>query len=774
MRGTLRWARADLRARKAQVLISVTVVAGVVTALVLSIMLLEGAVNPWRGLFDRTHGADLTVYLSAGTDTTRLHLGEKSGPYQTTPATLDQHTLKSPVQLTAMPVSPRSFDVPLLVAGTWLRAGQPRGAVVEASFAAATRLSVGDTIQVRSLDGKVASLRVIGIADTTDQGFYPQWTPGLIWVRSPELSQIAPSPGEREELLGLRLPPGMTSTEAVQDIDSFYNYGSTSGSDLVVQRYATAQQVQDSMASNDRLVGLLLALFGLIALIAAPCAIANVTAGWVLMHRQDLAMLKALGFTPGQVVRMLLAEQVALGVLGVLAGVGLARLITSPQIIHPPGGAQVGLAPLPASWVTLIAAGTVITVAIATVLPAWWAGRISPVSAVRVTPPRGHLSVLARTGLLVHLPAPLVLGARDSLTRRLPAVMTIMGLALPMVLITIALSTWSTVDGFRSDPARIGLPAGLIVRQGSYPGPAAALIGRVGTGYQGAEIDTVLPGGNDSYTVLAIGDSRHQYPFSIVRGRLPRAGAHDEAVAGQGFLDLTHRSVGSWVELSVNGVFMDLNITGTISYPKQNGDVIAFSQDALTASGNPVPPQFWSVVLHRGLSPAAARDTLLRLSRNELDVELVANPADSLGVVRLVIVISIAIVALIGLTSLLTATSIGVRDHRHETGVLAAIGLTPRQVMATLVVNTTVLTALGVAAGVTAGMLIAPQLINRQGQASGVGAGIAVPPSALTLTILACSSLLIATVAALLLARRTLRGTAASRPARTPAFALEP
>ena len=61
---------------------------------------------------------------------------------------------------------------------------------------------------------------------------------------------------------------------------------------------------------------LLLALFGIIALLAAPCAIANVTAGRVLVQRQDIAMLKALGFTPGQVVRMLLAEQTLLGAAG--------------------------------------------------------------------------------------------------------------------------------------------------------------------------------------------------------------------------------------------------------------------------------------------------------------------------------------------------------------------------------------------------------------------------------------------------------------------------
>jgi putative ABC transport system permease protein len=59
MRGTLRWARADLRARRGQALITVAVVAGVVAALFLATMLLQGAVNPWQQLFPRRGRADL-------------------------------------------------------------------------------------------------------------------------------------------------------------------------------------------------------------------------------------------------------------------------------------------------------------------------------------------------------------------------------------------------------------------------------------------------------------------------------------------------------------------------------------------------------------------------------------------------------------------------------------------------------------------------------------------------------------------------------------------
>ena len=80
MRGTLRWARADLRARRGQALVTVAVVAGVVTALFLATMLLQGAVNPWQQLFARTRGADVLIYFANGTNTGELRYVAASRP----------------------------------------------------------------------------------------------------------------------------------------------------------------------------------------------------------------------------------------------------------------------------------------------------------------------------------------------------------------------------------------------------------------------------------------------------------------------------------------------------------------------------------------------------------------------------------------------------------------------------------------------------------------------------------------------------------------------
>ena len=776
MRGTLRWARADLRARRGQALITVAVVAGVVTALFLATMLLQGAVNPWQQLFARTRGADVLVYFQNGTNSKELRsvagIREIGKPYQAASATLEQGAVKSPVELRAMTPEPPAMSAPLLVAGTWLRSSARDGAVLEASFAQAARVGVGDRITVDGIDGTSVPMRVIGLADTADQGFYPQWTPGLIWVQHGLLTRVEANPSETQEIVGLRLydDSALATSQVVQTIWTLYN---GTGEDSAVERYSTWQQVKDSMASNDRLLGLLLALFGIIALVAAPCAIANVTAGRVLVQRQDIAMLKALGFTPGQVVRMLLAQQTLLGAAGAGLGLIAARIMTSPEFARPPDGTPVGLAPLSGAWMALIGVGAVLTVAIATVIPAWWAGRVSPVAAVQPSPPRGHLSLIARLSLLFHLPAALVLGARDSLTRRLSAGLTVFGLAIPMAMIIIALTCWSTIDGFTSDPGKIGLASAVTVSQGGLDSKQMLTLiahdNQVLAAYPGAQFVTLLPGDNGTFIARAMGTSARPYPFRAVQGRMFRAA--NEAVAGQGFLDLMHVGVGAWISPTIGGVPVILHIVGRTIEPDNNGDVLDFGLDALNHAGGAPPQLVYHLVLKPGVTPAAARARLLAGSHDRLDVQVVANPAGGLRVVQLVIAVSVVILAVIGLANLLTATVVGMRDHRHEVGVLAAMGLTPRQVMATLVTNTMILTLLGVAIGTAAGLVIAPRLINMQGETSGIGSDIAVSLSAAAVAAILAVALATAAAAALFLARRTTRysGSAHLRtPARPP------
>ncbi len=751
MHATIRWIRADLRTRPGQALLSVSVVAGVVTALIISVTLLAGAMDPWKGRFIRSHGAHVWIHARPDTDMRALSHMEGvtgiSGPYTTTVANAVQEGQRAPLELRALGSRLPDVGRPIVSEGHWLDPSRPDGAVVEHTFARALGISIGDRLSVRTLGGLRHDLPVIGIADISDQGPYPTWTPGIAWVLPAALNAIEPLSGHTSLLAGLRLSdPDDTDFIAQRAVTAL-------GGDHV-DRVSTWRQVRSSMEVDSRLLGLLLGMFGIVALIAAALAVGNATGGRILSLLQDIALLKALGFTPAQIRRMLLLEQTCLGVAGVVAGGLIGGALTNTALSPALFGTVAGTnaAPLSIGRLTLIAATTLLLVALATLLPAWRGSRISPTSSITAEPPGGRLSRFARAALLIRLPPAIVLGARDAFTRRLRAAMTIGGLAIPMLMVTIALGCWSTLDNFENHPEQIGLAGALTARPvGLSLDEAKTLICSdpdVVTVYPQATVDALLPGQTRTIQARALGTSKDPYPFPVRDGRLYRAPG--EAVAGQGLLDLLHVRVGDRVRLTISGRPAIVHIVGRTIEPALSGEVLSFGIDTLDQQQT----QAYSVVLRHGVSVEKVRTRLLHESGDRLDIQATQNPAQRLVIIRTVIFGLIIVLALIGAANLLTAATVGLRDHMRDVVVLRAMGLTPRQVTTTLVAGTSVLALIAVVTGIGLGLLMSTRLIDLQGRTSGIGAGIGRPPTVLELGVAAVGAMLLAAMTAFALARK--------------------
>jgi putative ABC transport system permease protein len=752
---TIRWIRADLRTRPGQALLSVSVVAGVVTALILAITMLAGAMDPWKGVFARSNGAHVWIHAHPGTDLSPLsHMAGVtgiSGPYQTAAATAVWEGQRAPLELRALGSEMPEVGRPVVAQGRWLDPSNPDGVVIERTLARVLRLDVGDRLNVRGLDARRHDLPVIGIADESDQGPYPAVTPGLAWALPGTVSDIEPDAGSTELLIGLRLSDPSAS-------DFFVQHAVTVLGGDHVDRVSTWRQVRASMEVDSRLLGLLLGMFGVVALIAAALAIGNATGGRILSLLQDIALLKALGFTPAQIRRMLLLEQTGLGIAGVILGILAGSILTGSSISQRLFGSVTGTAtaPLSLSRLALIATATLLTVVLATLLPAWRGSRVSPTSTVTAEPPSGRLSRFARVALLVRLPPALILGARDAFTRRMRAVMTIGGLAIPMVMVTIALGCWSTLDNFEEHPEQIGLAGGLIARPvGQKDYQAATIIAAdrdVATVYPEVQTDALLPGQTRTIQTRALGTSKQPYPFPVHDGRMyTRPG---EAVAGQGLLDLLHVHVGDRIRVTISGVPVIIHIVGRTIEPSLSGEVLSFGMDTLQQSGIGTSTPSYRIVLRHGAPIDTVRARLLRESEDRLDIQAAQNPAQRLAIVRFVIFGLIIVLALIGAANLLTAASVGLRDHLRDIVVLRAMGLTPRQVTTTLVAGTSVLALIAVITGIAGGLLMSTRLIDLQGRTSGVGAGIGRSPTVFELAVAAIAALALAVLTAFMMARK--------------------
>jgi lipoprotein-releasing system permease protein len=133
-------------------------------------------------------------------------------------------------------------------------------------------------------------------------------------------------------------------------------------------------------------------------MIVAAFGIMNSLITFVVQKTREIGVLKALGATRGQVIWIFLTQSLVVGVIGVLAGLGLGLLAVHyrNEFLHFMRGAT-GLELFPASIYifsdlpALIVARDIVTICgsalliclLAGLIPAWTAGRLKPVEALR-------------------------------------------------------------------------------------------------------------------------------------------------------------------------------------------------------------------------------------------------------------------------------------------------------------------------------------------------------------------------------------------------------
>ena len=129
-----------------------------------------------------------------------------------------------------------------------------------------------------------------------------------------------------------------------------------------------------------------LLVFAVVALVVGGFVIFNAFSITVAQRTKETAMLRAIGSSRKQVLRMIVAESVVMGVvasaIGAVLGIGLAHglaaLFTSFGVELPGGSTVVA----PRSIVVAMVVGTVVTV-LAAYLPARRASKVAPIAAMR-------------------------------------------------------------------------------------------------------------------------------------------------------------------------------------------------------------------------------------------------------------------------------------------------------------------------------------------------------------------------------------------------------
>ena len=285
-----------------------------------------------------------------------------------------------------------------------IRSGAPpthsNDVVIDAATATAHHLTVGQHIQYVINGGAKHDFVVSGIAGYGSADSLAGATVSLF--RLDVVQQQLGLQGKFDQIAA-----GATSGVSETELRDRVAASLPSYAEAATEATVIGQQV----SGIDSFFGILrtiLLVFALIALFVGSYIIINTFSILIAQRTRELALLRALGATRGQVFRLVLAEALITGVvasaIGVVAGLFLAHGLYAAVSSLGSGLPKADLVLQPSTVIIGMVLGTVITVA-ASALPARKASRVSPVEAIReagdAAQPLGRIRIIAGVAVTI-------------------------------------------------------------------------------------------------------------------------------------------------------------------------------------------------------------------------------------------------------------------------------------------------------------------------------------------------------------------------------------
>jgi putative ABC transport system permease protein len=253
-----------------------------------------------------------------------------------------------------------------IIAGHWYDA--PGEVDVNTAFLTASGLAVGDTATVDTGTGPLTRVRIAG------EVFRPSDEPTL-WGSAGTLPGVATQANLQDYEVGLR--PGVSAGAYVQAVNRALGSGNP--------WQATAQQGggQFYTIASD-LVGLL----ALMVAIAAGVGVLNTVLMTTRDRVHDLGVFKALGMRPGQVLAMVVSWIAVPAVVAAAIAAPAAIALNDATVRAMAGTAHTGIPAsftqvFPPSRLALLSLAAVVIAVAGALLPATWAARVLPATALR-------------------------------------------------------------------------------------------------------------------------------------------------------------------------------------------------------------------------------------------------------------------------------------------------------------------------------------------------------------------------------------------------------
>jgi putative ABC transport system permease protein len=712
-------ARGGVTRRRAATIVIGVVVLVSTAACVLALGLVVDSASPFDTAFAAQRGAHLvaTVDSARATSaqlaaTSRLSgVTAMAGPF---PEVAVSPVIKSgpnegslspsPITLVGRAAPGGPIDDLVLDGGRWPR--RP-GEVVLASTAP-FGLPLGAHFTVHGVPGSPV-LTVVGVANSITQS-----ADG--WVLPAEIAALRTPGSVPAAQLLYRFAAAGTAPSLRGDVHALAR-SLPPGALTATQTYLAVKQQQ---TSNLAPIVPFVVTFGIIGLVLSVLVVINVVGGAVAAGFRRIGVLKSIGFTPGQVVATY-AGQVALPALvGCLAGVAVGNVLAVPLLGQTASVYRVGVLLVP-GWVDVcVPAAMCCLAAVAAVVPAIRAGRLSAVEAIATgrAPNHGRGQSAHRVLGALPLPRPVTIGLAAPFTRPARTAVTLAAVLLGAIAVTFAAGLTGSLDRVvvgqshsRAEPVQVYLPSGGVSKH-IGPGPApqpppvsaaehdieTALRAQPGTLRYVAEADdrVSIVGLTSQVSLTAFRGDARWTGYDLISGHwYTRPG---QAVVPTNFLTVTGTAVGDTVTMSFDGRLVPVRIVGEVFDTDNRGLDLLTDWRTIAAADPGLAPTAYDVGLRPGTDPHRYAAGLGRALTTTGGVSLNSNDPFFVTLTALIALLTLLLAVVAGL-GVLNTVVLHTRERVHDLGVFKAVGMTPRQ---TIVVVTCWVAGTGLAAGVIA------------------------------------------------------------------------
>jgi putative ABC transport system permease protein len=734
--------RSGVGRRRVQTVVIGLVVMIAVTAAVLGGSLMMASRAPFDRAFGQQHGAHLAAQFDA-TRTTAAQLTASAhatgvtaaaGPFSTATITpVGEHDRKMPsITVAGRAEAGGPVDALTLSKGRWVTGPGEIVLQTDLRIPAEIQPKVGEVLRLPDLPGK-PSLTVVGLARSVSETAGGWVVPGQI------AALTTPGVAGGYQML-YRFAAAGTAAQVDSDraaVQATVPAGAFTGA----RSWLTTRT---NSAGNTVLFVPFLIAFGVLGVLMAVLIIGNVIAGAVSTGSRRIGILKALGFTPGQVVRAYTVQALIPAVIGAALGVVAGGLLIIPILAQTNrlyGTVDTGVT-LTVDAVVLAGALAVVTAtALATALRA---GRLRTVDVLAVgrTPSPGRGQWAARLTARFPLPRPVTLGLAQPFARVLRSATIVAAISFGAAAATFAVGLGASLNkvqateghgdvivhpgSMMAGPPPAGAPA-VVAGPPGPPKPAdpvavvKAITAQAGTGgYSGvASTEVTATGLNGALETLAFTGDNSSYGYRMISGRwFSQAG---EIVVAKPFLTATHTRVGDTVVLTDHGTQITARIVGEAFNLENRGLQILTAATTFAAAEPDLRAGDYNITLKSGTDRAAYVKALnTALGQAGAVAEIAEN-----GTAEFIIVIN-TLTTLLTLM-LVTVAALGVlnmvvletRERVHDLGVHKALGMTPRQTITMVIASVVVTGLIGGAIGAPVGVLLQRMIIGEMGRVTG-------------------------------------------------------